>query len=101
MVKLKNLHELLRNLMFNIDRGDTTAVTTAMAEIDTIKDELNVSEYTNIGQLDAQYPIDSIDVEKLNLSPPLSDNLRMLIHYLEKRSYTKALEHLDEYGPRD
>ena len=93
---LKNLHELLRNLMFNIDRGDTTAVTTAMAEIDTIKDELNV-----IGQLDAQYPIDSIDVEKLNSSPPLSDNLRMLIHYLEKRSYTKALEHIDEYGCRD
>ena len=96
MDMLKNLHELLRNLMFNIDRGDTTGVTTAMAEIDTIKDELNV-----IGQLDAQYPIDSIDVEKLNSSPPLSDNLRMLIHYLEKRSYTKALEHLDEYGPRD
>ena len=93
MAMLKNLHELLRNLMFNINRGDTTGVPAMIAEIDTIKDELNV-----IGQLDAQYPIDSLDVEKLNSSPPLSDNLRMLIHYLEKRSYTKALEHLDEYG---
>ena len=96
MVMLKNLHELLRNLMFNINRGDTTGVPAMIAEIDTIKDELNV-----IGQLDAQYPTDSIDVEKLNSSPPLSDNLRMLIHYLEKRSYTKALDHLDEHGSRD
>ena len=93
---LKNLHELLRNLMFNIDRGDTAGVTATMALIDSLKDELNV-----IGQLDAQYPIDSLDVEKLNSSPPLSDNLRMLIHYLEKRSYTKALDHLDEHGSRD
>ena len=65
-----------------------------MAEIDTIKDELNV-----IGQLidELPKPIDSIDVEKLNSSPPLSDELRMLIHYLDKRNYAQALDHLDEY----
>ena len=89
---LKDLHELLRKMMINIDRGDATAVMAVTADIDTIKDELNV-----IGRTGAQYPTDCIDVEKLNSSPPLSDNLRMLIHYLEKRSYAQALDHLDEY----
>ena len=98
LAMLKDLHELLRKMMLNIDRGDATEVRTMMAEIDTIKDELNV-----ICQLHPRFPFNSIDVEKLTTRPrwtmarPLSDNLRMLIHYLEKRSYTKALEHLDEY----
>jgi len=89
---LKDLQALIRKMMLNIDRGDTTLLSEHMAEIDSIKDELNL-----IGQLDAKYPLDPINFEKLNSTPPLSDNLRMLIHYLEKRSYTKALDHLDGY----
>ena len=90
---LKDLHKILRNMMFNISSGDATLLTEHMAEIDSIKDKLNL-----IGQLDAQWPTDTIDFEAKNSAPPLSDGLRMLIHYLEKRSYTKALYHLDEFG---
>ena len=90
---LKDLHKILRNMMFNISSGDGTLLTEQMAEIDSIKDKLNL-----IGQLDAQLPTDTIDFEAINSEPPLSDELRMLIHYLEKRSYTKALYHLDEFG---
>jgi len=90
---LKDPHKILRNMMFNISSGDATLLTEQMAEIDSIKDKLNL-----IGQLDAQWPTDTIDFEATNSEPPLSDELRMLIHYLEKRSYTKALYHLDEFG---
>ena len=89
---LKDLHKILRNMMFNISSGDATLLTEQMAEIDSIKDKLNL-----IGQLDAQWPTDTIDFEATNSEPPLSDELRMLIHYLEKRSYAKALDHLDKY----
>ena len=90
---LKDLHKILRNMMFNISSGDGTLLTEQMAKIDSIKDKLNL-----IGQLDAQWPSDTIDFEATNSEPPLSDELRMLIHYLEKKSYTKALYHLDEFG---
>ena len=93
---LKDLHALIRKMMYNIDRGDATEVRTMMAEIDTIKDELNV-----IGQLDAQYPNGCINFEKIDSTPQLCDDLRMLIHYLERRSYTKALAHLENYDNKD
>ena len=51
MVMLKNLKELLHNMMVNISDGNTTLLSEQMVKIDSIKDELNV-----IGQLDAQYP---------------------------------------------
>ena len=77
---LKDLHELLRKMMLNIDRGDATAVMAVMAEIDSIKDEL------------------SVNAEQLM---PHSEDLGMIIHYLDKRSYAKALDHLDAYDIRD
>ena len=96
MVMLKNLKELLRNMMVNISDGNTTLLSEQMAEIDSIKDELNV-----IGQLGAQYPNGCINFEKIDSTPQLCDDLRMLIHYLERRSYTKALAHLENYDNKD
>ena len=77
---LKNLHELLRKMMLNIDGGDAPAVMAVMAEIDSIKDEL------------------SVNAEQLMPHIATHDeDLGMIIHYLDKRSYAQALDHLDEY----
>ena len=84
MAVLKDLHVLIRKLMFNIDRGDTAAVTAMIKKIDSIKDELSV----NAAQL-------------LPHIATHGEDLGMIIHYLDNRSYAKALDHLDEYDYRD